>query len=215
MAIRHQAGVIAGVLLTCGISTFAPAIVHAQQSAFPMPEKGSIVTVAGCFGYVDHDHYVLASPTMDTVRSVPDATCAITGPMIKLKNVKNSGLNKQMVGRYLEVSGKVGSEYDEHPDRIRNLHLKSYRFIPVERVVTKVIMIPSPPVARVEPVAPVAPQMAPRMEQQPVGTTGTMRRVLPKTASSLPLVGLIGLMSLAGGLTLHVFGRRRFETWMK
>jgi LPXTG-motif cell wall-anchored protein len=47
------------------------------------------------------------------------------------------------------------------------------------------------------------------MEPQPVATTGTRRRVLPKTASSLPLVGLIGLMSLAGGLTLHVFGRRR------
>jgi LPXTG-motif cell wall-anchored protein len=45
--------------------------------------------------------------------------------------------------------------------------------------------------------------------EQPVGTTGTVRSALPKTASSLPLVGLIGLMSLAGGLTLHVFGRRR------
>jgi LPXTG-motif cell wall-anchored protein len=49
------------------------------------------------------------------------------------------------------------------------------------------------------------------MEEQPVGTTGTRRSALPKTASSLPLVGLIGLMSLAGGLTLHVFGRRRLD----
>jgi hypothetical protein len=210
MAIRHQAGVIAGVLLTCGISMFAPAVVRAQ-GAFALPEKGATVTVAGCLGIIDHDDFVIASPTMDAVQSVPTATCAVTGPMIRLKNVKRSGLNKQMVGRYLEVSGTVGSAYDEHPDRIRRLHMSSYRFIPVERVITKVVMIPSPPVARAEPVAPVVPQMVPQMEQ-PVGTTGTVRRTLPKTASSLPLVGLIGLASLAGGLTLHVFGRRRF--WM-
>jgi LPXTG-motif cell wall-anchored protein len=36
-----------------------------------------------------------------------------------------------------------------------------------------------------------------------------VRTELPKTATSLPLVGLIGLLSLAGGLTLHLFSRRR------
>ena len=85
MAIRHQAGVIAGVLLTCGISTFAPTVVRAQ-TPFALPEKGSIVTVSGCFGYMDHEHYVLANPTMAAVPSVPNATCAVSGPMIKLKN---------------------------------------------------------------------------------------------------------------------------------
>jgi hypothetical protein len=208
MAIRHQAGVLAGVLLTCGISVFAPATARAQD-AFQLPEKGSIVTVTGCFGYIDGPHYVLARPTMDHVASVPTATCEVTGPVIKLDDIKQNGLDKSMVGRWLQVTGRVGKGYDEHPNRIRKLDISSAMFVPVVPPRAAEVIIMPPPVARAEPVAPVVPQMAPRMEPQPVATTGTRRRVLPKTASSLPLVGLIGLMSLAGGLTLHVFGRRR------
>jgi hypothetical protein len=210
MAIRHQAGLIAGVLLTFGISVFAPATGRAQD-AFQLPEKGSTVTVTGCFGYIDGPHYVLASPTMDHVASVPSATCQVTGPVIKLDDIKQNGLDKSMVGRWLQVTGRVGKAYDEHPNRIRKLDISSAMFVPVVIPRAAEVIIVPPPIARAEPVAPVAPQMAPRMEQQPVGTTGTRRRALPKTASSLPLVGLIGLMSLAGGLTLHVFGRRRVD----
>jgi hypothetical protein len=207
MTMRHQAGVVAGVLLTFGISVFAPAAVRAQ-GVFPLPEKGSIVTVTGCFGFIEHEQYVLASPTMDLVKSVPNATCEITGPMIKLQDVKRNGLNQTMGGRTLQVTGRVGSEYDEHPDRLRKVHVKSFNFIPIVEVVREAIIVPQP-IERPAPVAPApAPYVAP-MPQQPVGTTGTMRTALPKTASSLPLVGLIGLVSLASGLTLHLFGRRR------
>jgi hypothetical protein len=210
MAIRHQAGLIAGVLLAFGISVFAPATGRAQD-AFQLPEKGSTVTVTGCFGYIDGPHYVLASPTMDHVASVPSATCQVTGPVIKLDDIKQNGLDKSMVGRWLQVTGRVGKAYDEHPNRIRKLDISSAMFVPVVIPRAAEVIIVPPPIARAEPVAPVAPQMAPRMEEQPVGTTGTRRSALPKTASSLPLVGLIGLMSLAGGLTLHVFGRRRLD----
>jgi hypothetical protein len=212
MAIRHQAGLIAGVLLTFGISVFSPAIGRAQD-AFQLPEKGSTVTVTGCFGYIDGPHFVLASPTMDHVTSVPSATCQVTGPVIKLDDIKQNGLDKSMVGRYLTVTGRVGKAYDEHPNRIRKLDISSAMFPPVVVPRAAEVMIVPPPIARAEPVAPVAPvapQMAPQMER-PVGTTGTHRRKLPKTASSLPLVGLIGLMSLAGGLTLRAFGRRRLD----
>jgi hypothetical protein len=211
MAIRHQAGVIAGVLLTFGISVFAPAIGRAQD-AFQLPEKGSTVTVTGCFGYIDGPHYVLASPTMNPVASVPTATCEVTGPMIKLDDIKQNGLDKSMVGRWLQVTGRVGKAYDEHPNRIRKLDISSAMFVPVVPPrAAEVIIAPAP----IE-TAPVAPRMTrPPVEQQAVGTTGTMRKVmrkaLPKTASTLPLFGLIGLVSLAGGLTLHLFGRRRVE----
>jgi hypothetical protein len=210
MAIRHQAGLIAGVLLAFGISVFAPATGRAQD-AFQLPEKGSTVTVTGCFGYIDGPHYVLASPTMDHVASVPSATCQVTGPVIKLDDIKQNGLDKSRVGRWLQVTGRVGKAYDEHPNRIRKLDISSAMFVPVVIPRAAEVIIVPPPIARAEPVAPVAPQMAPRREEQPVGTTGTRRSALPKTASSLPLVGLIGLMSLAGGLTLHVFGRRRLD----
>jgi LPXTG-motif cell wall-anchored protein len=206
MTIRHEAGVIAGVLLTFGISVFTPATGRAQD-AFQLPDKGSIVTVTGCFGYIDGPHYVLASPTMDPVTSVPNATCEVTGPLIKLDDIKQNGLDKSMVGRTLQVTGRVGKAYDEHPNRIRKLDISSAMFVPVVPPrAAEVIIMPAP----VQPAAPVAPQAAPPMvQEQPVGTTGTVRTELPKTATSLPLVGLIGLLSLAGGLTLHLFSRRR------
>ncbi len=210
MTIRHQAGLIAGVLLTFGISVFAPATGRAQD-AFQLPEKGSTVTVTGCFGYIDGPHYVLASPTMNPVTSVPEATCAVTGPMIKLDDIKQNGLDKSMVGRWLQVTGRVGKAYDEHPNRIRKLDISSAMFVPVVVPRAAEVIIMPPPVERA-PVAPqAAPPPAPVVEQQPVGTTGTLRTRLPKTASTLPLVGLIGLASLVGGLTLHLFGRRRVE----
>jgi hypothetical protein len=34
---------------------------------------------------------------------------------------------------------------------------------------------------------------------------------LPKTASSLPLFGMLSLLSLTGALSLHLIGRRRRE----
>ena len=40
-------------------------------------------------------------------------------------------------------------------------------------------------------------------EQDTVGTAGATRRRLPQTASSLPLVGLIGLLSLGGAMAIR------------
>ena len=139
--------------------------------------------------------------------SVPQETCLISesDPMVKLRDdVKKSGLNKTMLGRYVQVSGTMGDEYPKHPDRLRKVKVESAAIPPV---------VP-PPVAVVRETetivqpAPVAPPPAVMPIEQPVGTTGIMRKHLPKTASSLPLVGLIGLMSLMAGLTLHLFGRR-------
>ena len=138
--------------------------------------------------------------------SVPQETCLVSesDPMVKLRDdVKKNGLNKTMLGRYVQVSGTMGDEYPNHPDRLRKVKVESAAIPPV---------VP-PPVAVVretETIVQPAPVMPPAVMpvEQPVATTGIMRKHLPKTASSLPLVGLIGLMSLMGGLTLHLFGRR-------
>ena len=46
---------------------------------------------------------------------------------------------------------------------------------------------------------------APADTSKPVGTSGhTADKTLPKTASELPLVGLIGLLALGGALALRV-----------
>ena len=45
-------------------------------------------------------------------------------------------------------------------------------------------------------------------EPEPVGTSGIEQRTeLPRTATPLPLVGLLGILSLAGGLGLRLTGR--------
>ena len=64
---------------------------------------------------------------------------------------------------------------------------------------------PAPPQAAPTPApaAPAAPPAsAPPPEPQPRASTEP-RETLPRTASSLPLVGLIGLLSLASGLALR------------
>jgi len=62
---------------------------------------------------------------------------------------------------------------------------------------------------------PVAQEPATTQDQSQAPTSGTMpnqqptNKQLPKTASDLPLVGLIGLMSLAGAITLRRLSRRQ------
>lgn len=72
---------------------------------------------------------------------------------------------------------------------------------------TRVEPAPVVEVAPVEPVQPVAPvqPVQPVMEPAPLPVQ-TER--LPDTASPLPLVGLVGLMSLGGALALRAFRRR-------
>jgi hypothetical protein len=190
-------------MLTIGIGAIAPAKVRAQ--ALALPGEHTAVTLTGCFGWIHGQGYVLTRPTMGTT-SVPQETCLVSesDPMVKLRDdVKKNGLNKTMLGRYVQVSGTMGDEYPNHPDRLRKVKVESAAIPPV---------VP-PPVAVVretETIVQPAPVMPPAVMpvEQPVATTGIMRKHLPKTASSLPLVGLIGLMSLMGGLTLHLFGRR-------
>ena len=207
MTIRRFAGAVSAVLLTFGIGAIAPTIGRAQTGV-TLPGEHSEVTLTGCFGKIDDRGYVLTNPTMGAV-TVPQETCVISegDPMVKLRDdVKKSGLSKTMYGRYVVVYGTMGDEYPKHPDRLRKVKVES----------AAIPSITPPPVARVRPQtftpAPVTPPPAaapmPAPVEQPVGTTGTMRKHLPKTASSLPLVGFIGLMSLLAGLTLHVFGQR-------
>lgn len=87
-------------------------------------------------------------------------------------------------------------ETSTDPTNLRELDVKSFRVVPVVRPVAEAIPEPAP---LLEP-TPVAPAHA---EEVPVATTGTVEPTLPKTAGSLPALGLLGLLSLAGGLALH------------
>jgi hypothetical protein len=209
MTIRRFAGAVGALLLTFGIGAIAPATGRAQ-TALSLPGEHSEVTLTGCFGWIHKQGYVLTQPTMGQ-NTVPQASCVVSegDPMIKVRDdLKKNGLTKAMIGRYVIVSGTMGDEYPSHPDRLRKLEVESAA---IPAIVPPPVAVVRETETIVQPAPVTPPAVMPEPVEQPVGTTGTMRKHLPKTATSLPLVGLIGLLSLGAGLTLHVFGRRSYE----
>lgn len=66
------------------------------------------------------------------------------------------------------------------------------------------------PAAPQAPPAPSTPATSPETAPTPDATVGTSGRTeLPRTASNLPLVGLMGLLSLAGAVSVRVLARSR------
>ena len=66
-----------------------------------------------------------------------------------------------------------------------------------------VTTVPQEPAREPVTAPPPEPQIAVRDDEVRVGTTG--RRRLPQTSSALPLVGLLGLWTLGGGLALRAY----------
>ena len=209
MTIRHIRRVMAGALLTCGLVAAAPIIARAQNTP-DLPLEGQRITVVGCLilhtpqGH-DDPRLTLAKATVGSVASVPEATCTATDadPMIRLQDMKQAGLDESFAGRWMEIFGRLESQHKVH--KVREIHVKSFMPVPVvlPRVAEAVMPAPFVPPAEVA----VAPVETVIIAEQPVATAG-VRTVLPKTATSLPLFGLIGFASLAAGFGLRLFSRR-------
>jgi len=193
------------LLFTFGIVAIAPTPGRAQIA---LPEKGGEVTLVGCFqrGIVEHgkEKFVITSPTTEPVNSVTESTCSASGQMVRLHDLHRVGLDESMLGRWIEISGRLEGN-DPYPE-IKEVHLKSFRVIPVVPPPVAAAPAPIPQIAEAAPVAPPYVAPAPVPAPAPVATTGTVRTELPKSGTQLPLVGLIGLVSLAAGLTLRLFG---------
>ena len=166
-----------------------------------------MVTVAGCLQLRDADHkdqYILANPVPGPVDSVPDGRCSATidERAFDLDKTHRSGMNESLLGHWVEINGRLEKETHDRLDNLRELSALSFRVVPV---------VPPPvEVAVVERIAPPEIQQTPtprvetRQEETPVATTGTLPETLPKTASPLQGIGLLGLFGLAGGLALRV-----------
>jgi hypothetical protein len=188
----------------------APAIARAQNTP-DLPLEGQRITVVGCLvnGKVDGhpEKLVLAKAKAGSVESVSEATCTATDAdsVIRLQDMRQAGLNDGYAGRWMIIEGRLESQHRVH--KVREIHVKNFRPVPV--VIPRVAeATPAPFVPTPEPPAP-APQIAatpPPEAEVIVATTGTAKQ-LPKTATSLPLVGLIGFLSLAAGLGLHLVKR--------
>jgi len=216
MTARYVCRAIAAGLLACGAVAVTVERGQAQApEATVLPAEGGAITLVGCFtrgGH--HNRYVLAKP-MANVTSVTEESCTASDAdqMIELKDTGKFHLRKAMVGRWVEITGRLERiEKSDEPDDLRELHVRSFRFPPVVIPrAAEVLPAPERPQAYTPAPAPVAPAPAPAAPapEKPVATTGTAPAPLPKTASPLPLIGSLGLLSLAGGLGVHLFARRR------
>ena len=91
-----------------------------------------------------------------------------------------------------------------HDNKLREIEVQSFSLVPVEEPEETVIIGAQETI--IEP--PPAPAAAPPEAPAPAPAPPASAPVLPKTASQVPTIGLVGLLSLALALGLRVFNRR-------
>jgi len=203
MTVQSLCGTLSAIALTGAVAIVAP--VHAQ---LPPPDTSADVTVVGCLqiGGERGDDYVLSDLTVGPATSTEEERCTGSGPqVIELEEESKFGLNEAMLNRWVEVTGRLEKETSDDPTNLRELEIESFRMVPVVPRQAEA----APVTSHQPPIAERIPEPAP-MPQAPteVGTSGRVE--LPRTASDLPTIALIGLLSLAGAFGLHwyrVFAR--------
>jgi len=198
-----------------GVVSVGPAYAQRRDGALLPQDQSGEVTAAGCLvrGTAvrggPKDKYVLARPKRGPVASVPEAACtASTGDdALTLDNTSSAGINDKMLGRWVEITGKLERETDKNPDNLRELDVASFKMIPVAPP------RPGPPATPPAAAPPATPRPAPAATPPPAAAPAAApaepRKTLPKTASPLPAIGFAGLLSLGVGLMLRSFRLRR------
>jgi hypothetical protein len=214
MTNRYVCRALAAAWLAFGVTAVAPVVARAQ-SVSTLP-KGH-VTLVGCFLRMadpndpDDERYVLANAKLGPATSVPNPNCTAMGsePILRLSEVHEHNLDQVSTGRWMEINGELGKMRDA--DDLRKFEVKSFRAVPVTPPpVVLFVPIPEAPKAAVE-----TPQPEQHVETpEPVATAGIETptekpKKLPKTASPLPLIAMLGLFAVTGGLVLGLFDRRR------
>jgi hypothetical protein len=185
-----------------------------EKEAYGLP-KGHI-TIVGCFyrdvdSDGDHAHYMLADAKMGPATAVADQNCTPSGggERIRLKDADDVGLTQVASNRWVELYGEMGSPKDA--DDPRKFEVKSFREVPLAQRPRIAILIPPAPAPQARAETPPAQEQAVTESPKPMATTGETpyERKLPKTASELPLIALLGLFALTGGLVLGLVDRQK------
>ena len=201
--------------LVVGMVSAGP--VYAQRrdgNLLPQNQSGQ-VTAVGCLVQGEgvrggkKGKYVLARVRKGPAANVPENSCTADAgaDALMVDNPEKAKITDAMVGRWVEISGKLESETSKDPDNLRELDVMSARLIPV-------VVPPTPgpaptPAARPAPAAAEPrPTMAPAPAAAPAPTAEAPKK-LPKTASPLPGIGFAGLLSFAGSLGLRSFRLKR------
>jgi hypothetical protein len=188
--------------------------VHVTSPKVAKQHESKYATLVGCFIRTtdsdgDHATYTLADAVPGPATTVADQNCVAsgTGQLLKLKHADDVGINQLASGRWVEVYGELGHPRDA--DDMRKFELKSFREVPLTpQPRIAILMVPQPAPA-VE--TPPAQEQAVTESPKPIATAGEtpMEKKLPKTASELPLVALLGLFAISGGLALSALNRSR------
>ena len=175
------------------------------RRAMDAGKGGAVGTGAGT-----GNEFILVNATREsaTGASRPDCSAMSTNDAYELTG-SGEGALAQFVGRYVEVTGTL-KKMDHPADPARaaggnplsqELHLAevnvaSSREVAAERVTETAAVEPPPS-------QPPATTPTPAPAPTPTTETTTTRAALPHTASLVPLVGLIGLLSLGGAAAVR------------
>ncbi len=206
---------ISGILILCATATVGSLARAQSQDSYNFETKKGHITVVGCLrseNFGKKEKLVLVRPTLGPAVSVSEATCESAGnaATFQLEDAKRASIDGSMVGRWVEITGRLGGVQDSNG--LRRFHARESRLVPVA----------IPPAAEARPVPHVEPPMTSQTYQPSTtnelpaapaigtgATSGVMQKKLPKTASQLPLTALLGLVAFAAGLSLRQLSARR------
>ena len=203
------------VVVAFGMVTVEPAYAQRRDGNLLPQDQSGQVTAVGCLVKGNAvrggkaDKYVLARPKKGPVESVPEATCTAEpgADALTLDNPEKGKMTDAMLGKWIQISGRLESETDKNPDNLRELDVLTARVVPV--------VLPTPAAAAPARQTPPAQAAESRPTPAPVATSAPSAappaepRKLPKTASQVPAIGLAGLLLLATGFMLRSFRLRQ------
>jgi hypothetical protein len=202
------------VVLAFGSIAVDSAYAQRRDGALLPQETDGDVTAVGCLvkGTAvrgGKDDYVLARPKRGPIASVPEASCTADAgaDALQLDNAEKGPITTAMIGKWVQITGRLEKETSKDPDNLRELDVASVKLVPV--------VIPRPATAAASPSPAPAAAPAPRPYTPAPAPAASPAEpapapaALPKTASPIPAFGLAGLLLLSAGLALRTFRLRR------
>jgi hypothetical protein len=177
--------------LRFGLLTARPRPPSSTDGALLPQNQSGTVTAVGCLvpgksirgGKDGSNDYVLARVKRGPVASVPEGTCSADSGADGLQiDNPEKGITAGMVGRWVQISGRLERERDKNPDNLRELDVLSAKLIPV---VVPRQAVNTPPPAPVTAAPRPAPLPAPRCIYSTGPGSGTAGRTLPHTATTV------------------------------
>ena len=168
MSLQHVYGATV-VVFVFGVVAVGPAYAQRRDGGLLPQEQEGQVTAVGCLlrgsavrgGKKDKDKYVLARPRRGPVSSVPEATCTADpgADALDLDNTSKAGVNDSLLGRWVEIGGRLEKETSKNPDDLRELDVAAFKLVPV--VAPAPEAAPAPAAAAPAPAAAAPPAAAP------------------------------------------------------